>query len=275
MTCSKVRLNTFFNCGYRCDHGCDYFGTHVPTLCCESPKTIAMLKSLGASKQWIVKWLSVQVSLLVVIGAVLGITIGIGLEFLLRIPLGDLLPTPLPSYGIEPAILAILSSILIGVPALGIPLIGLVNTSAISVIQSSHQSNESYKKYLLLLVPIIPMMLMYGDNLLVWIVLAGIACLFLVLAIVSTLVLRLVGKLPTSTSMRLALSRINRTPLATGIQFGSLALSLMLLSIIWLVRSDLLSDWQQTLQRTHRMRLPLTLQVMRKTVISRRLMQTK
>ncbi|MEZ9953338.1 ABC transporter permease [Vibrio splendidus] len=210
-------------------------------------KTIAMLKSLGASKQWIIKWLFVQVSLLVVIGAVLGITIGIGLEFLLRIPLGDLLPTPLPSYGIEPVILAILSSILIGVPALGIPLIGLVNTSAISVIQSSHQSNESYKKYLLLLVPIIPMMLMYGDNLLVWIVLAGIACLFLVLAIVSTLVLRLVGKLPTSTSMRLALSRINRTPLATGIQFGSLALSLMLLSIIWLVRSDLLSDWQQTL----------------------------
>ncbi|PMH07860.1 ABC transporter permease [Vibrio splendidus] len=210
-------------------------------------KTIAMLKSLGASKQWIIKWLFVQVSLLVVIGAVLGITIGVGLEFLLRIPLGELLPTPLPSYGIEPVILAILSSILIGVPALGIPLIGLVNTSAISVIQSSHQSNESYKKYLLLLVPIIPMMLMYGDNLLVWIVLAGIACLFLVLAIVSTLVLRLVGKLPTSTSMRLALSRINRTPLATGIQFGSLALSLMLLSIIWLVRSDLLSDWQQTL----------------------------
>ena len=210
-------------------------------------KTIAMLKSLGASKQWIIKWLFVQVSLLVVIGAVLGITIGVGLEFLLRIPLGDLLPTPLPSYGIEPIILAILSSILIGVPALGIPLIGLVNTSAISVIQSSHQSNESYMKYLLLLVPIIPMMLMYGDNLLVWIVLAGIACLFLVLAIVSTLVLRLVGKLPTSISMCLALSRMNRTPLATGIQFGSLALSLMLLSIIWLVRSDLLADWQQTL----------------------------
>ncbi|MFS1947876.1 ABC transporter permease [Vibrio lentus] len=210
-------------------------------------KTIAMLKSLGASKQWIIKWLSVQVSLLVVIGAVLGIAIGIGLEFLLRIPLGDLLPTPLPSYGAEPAILAIVSSILIGVPALGIPLIGLVNTSAISVIQSNHQLRESYKKYLLLFVPIIPMMLMYGDNLLVWIVLAGIACLFLVLAVVSNVVLRLFGKLPTSTSMRLALSRINRTPFATGIQFGSLALSLMLLSIIWLVRSDLLSDWQQTL----------------------------
>ncbi|WP_394142316.1 ABC transporter permease [Vibrio chagasii] len=210
-------------------------------------KTIAMLKSLGASKPWIIKWLSVQVSLLVVIGAVLGIAIGIGLEFLLRIPLGDLLPSPLPSYGIEPAILAIVSSILIGVPALGIPLLGLVNTSAISVIQSNHKVQDSYKKFALLLVPIIPMMLMYGDNLLVWIVLAGIVGLFLILALVSTLVLRLFSKLPTSTSMRLAISRINRTPLATGIQFGSLALSLMLLSIIWLVRSDLLSDWQQTL----------------------------
>lgn len=210
-------------------------------------KTIAMLKSLGASKQWIIKWLSVQVSLLVIIGAVLGIAIGIGLEFLLRIPLGDLLPSPLPSYGIEPAILAISSSILIGVPALGIPLLGLVNTSAISVIQSSHKTQDSYKKFALVLVPIIPMMLMYGDNLLVWIVLAGIIGLFLILALVSTVVLRVFGRLPTSTSMRLALSRINRTPLATGIQFGSLALSLMLLSIIWLVRSDLLSDWQQTL----------------------------
>lgn len=210
-------------------------------------KTIAMLKSLGASKPWIIKWLSVQVSLLVVIGAVLGIAIGIGLEFLLRIPLGDLLPSPLPSYGIGPAILAIVSSILIGVPALGIPLLGLVNTSAISVIQSNHKVQDSYKKFALLLVPIIPMMLMYGDNLLVWIVLAGIVGLFLILALVSTVVLRLFSKLPTSTSMRLAISRINRTPLATGIQFGSLALSLMLLSIIWLVRSDLLSDWQQTL----------------------------
>lgn len=210
-------------------------------------KTIAMLKSLGASKPWIIKWLSVQVSLLIVIGAVLGIAIGIGLEFLLRIPLGDLLPSPLPSYGIEPAILAIVSSILIGIPALGIPLLGLVNTSAISVIQSNHKAQDSYKKFALLLVPIIPMVLMYVDNLLVWIVLVGIVGLFLILALVSTVVLRLFSKLPTSTSMRLAISRINRTPLATGIQFGSLALSLMLLSIIWWVRSDLLSDWQQTL----------------------------
>ncbi|UTT86018.1 ABC transporter permease [Vibrio pelagius] len=210
-------------------------------------KTIAMLKSLGASKQWVIHWLSIQVLMLMIIGVVFGIAIGIGLEFLLRIPLGDLLPNPLPSYGYQPIMLSVLTSVLIGVPALGIPLVGLVNTSAISVIQSSHQGQNSTRRYLLLLVPVVPMLLMYGNNLLVWIVLGGIVALFALLALVSILVLRLIGKLRVSTAMRLAISRINRTPIATGIQFGALALSLMLLSIIWLVRSDLLSDWQQTL----------------------------
>lgn len=210
-------------------------------------KTIAMLKSLGASKQWVIHWLSIQVLMLMVIGVVFGIAIGIGLEFLLRIPLGDLLPNPLPSYGYQPILLSVLTSVLIGVPALGIPLLGLVNTSAISVIQSSHQGQNSNKRYLLLLVPVVPMLLMYGNNLLVWIVLGGIVALFAVLALVSILVLRMIGKLRVSTAMRLAISRINRTPVAAGIQFGALSLSLMLLSIIWLVRSDLLSDWQQTL----------------------------
>ncbi|MGF1756248.1 ABC transporter permease, partial [Vibrio makurazakiensis] len=82
-------------------------------------KTIAMLKSLGASKRWITRWLSVQVLLLVAIAAVFGVAIGIGLEVLLRIPLGELLPTPLPSYGVQPVLMAILSSLLIGIPALG------------------------------------------------------------------------------------------------------------------------------------------------------------
>jgi putative ABC transport system permease protein len=47
--------------------------------------------------------------------------------------------------------------------------------------------------------------------------------------------------------MKLALSRINRSNLSTGIQFGALGLSLMLLAIMWLVRTDLLTDWQRTL----------------------------
>lgn len=209
-------------------------------------QTIAMLKSIGASKNWIARWLWVQLGVLFAIGITFGIAIGIGLEVLLRLPMGDLLPDPLPPYGSAPYLYSVVTCILISVPALGIPLLHLLNTPALNVMQESTKS-ISKKSLLLLLVPVIPMLIVYGGNLMVWMVLVGIVVLFVLLGIVSTLITRLVAKLPMNTTMKLAVSRLNRTSVASGVQFAALALSLMLLSIIWLVRTDLLSDWQQTL----------------------------
>jgi len=210
-------------------------------------KTIAMLKSLGASKAWVTRWLITQVMILLVTAIAVGLALGVLLEFLLRIPLVDLLPNPLPSYGVKPAMVAIGTSILIAVPALGIPLIGLTNVSAVNVMQEGESSKVSRKRFALLLVPIIPMLFAYYDNLFVWIVLGGMVALFIVLAAISVLITRSLAKVPLSTAFKLALSRINRSVSATGIQFGALALSLMLLSTMWLVRTDLLTDWQRTL----------------------------
>jgi putative ABC transport system permease protein len=53
--------------------------------------------------------------------------------------------------------------------------------------------------------------------------------------------------MPLSVSFKLAVSRINRSTRSTGLQYGALGLSLMLLTTIWLVRTDLLSDWKRTL----------------------------
>lgn len=210
-------------------------------------KTIAMLKSLGASKAWVTRWLITQVTILLVTAVVIGIALGIGLEFLLRIPLVDLLPNPLPSYGIKPALIAISTSTLIAVPALGIPLIGLVNVSAVNVMQEGEQRQVGLGRFALILVPVIPMLITYYDNLFVWIVLGGMVSLFILLALISVVITRLLAKVPLNTAFKLALSRINRSVSATGVQFGALALSLMLLSTMWLVRTDLLTDWQRTL----------------------------
>ncbi|EGU50090.1 hypothetical permease [Vibrio nigripulchritudo ATCC 27043] len=209
-------------------------------------QTIAMLKSIGASKSWIARWLWVQLGVLFAIGITFGIAIGIGLEVLLRLPMADLLPDPLPSYGISPYLYSVVTCVLISVPALGIPLLHLLNTPALSVMQDS-ALKVNRKSLLLLLVPVIPMLAVYGSNLMVWMVLVGIVVLFAVLGLVSSLLTRLVSKLPMNTTMKLAVSRLNRTSVASGVQFAALALSLMLLSVIWLVRTDLLSDWQQTL----------------------------
>ena len=91
------------------------------------------------------------------------------------------------------------------------------------------------------------MIVAYYQNTMVWIVLGGILVLFLVLAALSLLITRAIAKMPLKPALKLAISRINRSSIATGIQFGALALSLMLLAVMWLVRTDLLTDWQRTL----------------------------
>ncbi|EMB9234943.1 ABC transporter permease [Vibrio alginolyticus] len=209
-------------------------------------QTIAMLKSLGASRRWIEKWLFIQVTILLISASVVGLLLGSGLEYLLRIPLKDLLPDPLPSYGVTPFLVAFISAVLITVPALGIPLLGLIKTPALEVLQQG-KAQRSWKRMLLVLVPVVPLLLLYADNTLVWIVLTGIAVLFVVLAAVIVTLTKLFARVSTHPAMKLALSRINRTPVTSGLQFGALALSLMLLSIIWLVRSDILADWERTL----------------------------
>ncbi|MCF7369967.1 ABC transporter permease [Vibrio sp. J2-3(2022)] len=209
-------------------------------------QTIVMLKSLGASRRWIEKWLFIQVTILLISASVVGLLLGSGLEYLLRIPLKDLLPEPLPSYGVTPYLVSFISAVLITVPALGIPLLGLIKTPALEVLQQG-KAQRSWKRMLLVLVPVLPLLLLYADNTLVWIVLIGIAVLFVVLAAVSVALTKLFARISTQPAMKLALSRINRTPVTSGLQFGALALSLMLLSIIWLVRSDILADWERTL----------------------------
>ncbi|WP_240205415.1 FtsX-like permease family protein [Vibrio sp. CyArs1] len=209
-------------------------------------QTVAMLKSLGASKAWLVRWLSIQTLLLVVLAIFAGLVLGTLLEALLRLPLTDLLPDPLPSYGMTPAFIAVVSSLCIGVPALGIPLYKLISVSSVEVLQSADEKRGGFI-YLLILVPLIPLLIAYRDNNLVWIVLAGIVGLFLVLGAISVVFTLLLSKVSLPVSMKLAVSRINRSKRHTGLQYGALGLSLMLLTTIWLVRSDLLSDWQRTL----------------------------
>ncbi|PMH41425.1 ABC transporter permease [Vibrio sp. 10N.286.49.B3] len=210
-------------------------------------KTVAMLKSMGASRHWVRRWLVIQVAILFLSAVLLGLFIGSGLEMLLRIPLTELLPDPLPSFGFKPALVAIISSGLIVIPALGIPLIRLLNTSAIHSMQSSHQDNQASHRWWLVIVPILAMGWAYKDNALIWMICAGIVALFLLLAMVCLGLISLFSRLPLSPAMRLAVSRIKRSSQHSGIQVGALSLSLMLLSTIWLVRVDLLSDWQRTL----------------------------
>lgn len=208
--------------------------------------TVAMLKSMGASKSWLRLWLLSQVGLMFSMAIIFGSFIGLGLEVLLRLPLATILPEQLPGYGWQPFVFGSAVALLIGLPALGIPLLRLLDTPAIAVLQAQ-AAKPSKKGLWLIAVPVIAFLLIYGANSLVWMVFAGLIVLFLLLASLSYLLLHFLSKAQWGAAMSLALSRIKRSAISSMMQLAALSGSLMLVAVIWLVRSDLLGDWQQTL----------------------------
>lgn len=209
-------------------------------------ETVSMLKSMGASRAWLRLWLSTQVLIMFAVAFVAGSSLGLLLEYLLRIPLVDILPKVLPSVGVQPFMFAIGVALCIGLPALLIPLTRLLDAPAINVIQKQ-ETHYSKTSWWLLLLPITALIVFYGSNKLVWMVLIGLLVLFVLLAGLSYGLLKLLGKLKWRAAFSLALSRINRSPKNSMMQLAALAGSLMLVALIWLIKSDLLGDWQQTL----------------------------
>ena len=209
-------------------------------------QTIAMLKSLGASRGWIVRWLAIQTLVLYGTAAILGSLVGVVLEIMLRIPLTDMLPDPLPSYGFAPLGFALLTSLLIAIPALGIPFDRLLMIRPAQVMNESSEKGRK-RAWWLVLLPLAVLVYMYQGNTLIWFVLIGIVVLFVLLGITGLLIIKLTNYLPLSPTVKLAISRLQRSGAASTLQFGALSLSLMLLAVMWLVRTDLLTDWQQTL----------------------------
>lgn len=207
---------------------------------------VAMLKSMGASKAWLSAWLLSQITIIFIGSLLLGALLGFILEILLRLPLTDILPAELPSYGYLPFVLAASVALLIALPALGMPLLRLLETPAIAVLQGNKSSDSSKGRWLVIF-PIAAFLLYYGNNSLVWMVFSGLIVLFLLLALCSYGLLYLLHQRQWNAAMTLALSRIRRSPKQSMMQLAALSGSLMLVSVIWLLRHDLLGDWQQTL----------------------------
>ncbi|STO58153.1 ABC transporter permease [Grimontia hollisae] len=212
-------------------------------------QTLAMVKSLGAQRSWVRRWLGRQLLMLMLMATVLGLGFGALLEYLLRLPLADVLPSPLPSYGYLPWVLGPLVALLVALPALGIPLIRLIEAPAMSVLQeqSAVRARKNPWSWLLASVPVLALIAWSYDNRLLWLVLAALVVMLSLLAAIGVMVLKVAQKRVRQPAFKLALSRITRNPASSGAQLGALATSFMLLSIIWLLRTDLLEDWQQTL----------------------------
>ena len=209
---------------------------------------VAMMKSLGATQGFLWRWLLTQIGLVFVVAIIVGLMLGLGLEWLLRYPLQNLLPDQLLAMGIAPFAISLLLALLIALPALGIPLSRLVQTSAINSVQvSTIAPTSSRLAWLLLLPPVLAAIVWIGTNFLVWLTLLGIVGLLLVLAGIGVTAIALLQRVKLGAAYSLALSRVNRSKTKTATQLVALTCSLMLLAVIGLLRNELLADWQNTL----------------------------
>ncbi|SMY35550.1 FtsX-like permease family protein [Photobacterium malacitanum] len=209
---------------------------------------VAMMKSLGASRSFLWRWLFTQISLVFVVAIIIGLTLGFGLEWLLRYPLQNLLPNDLPPMGLAPMVISLLLALLIALPALGIPLSRLVQTASIHSVQAlTLASIPNRLSWLLLSLPLLAAIVWIGSNLFVWLTLLGMAVLLIILALAGVAAIALLQKIQLGAAYRLALSRVNRSKTNTATQLAALTCSLMLLAVIGLLRNELLADWQHTL----------------------------
>ncbi|WP_318475665.1 ABC transporter permease [Photobacterium leiognathi] len=210
--------------------------------------SVAMMKSLGASRRFLWRWLLQQIAVVFSVAIGVGLLLGFWLEWLLRYPLQQLLPDELPSIGFAPLVISLLLALFISLPALGIPLSRLVNASAMNTVQATQVSTAKFSSvWLLLIFPVLAAVAWIGTNLFVWLTLLGMVVLLVLLALVGIAAIALLKKIKFGSAYALALSRVNRSKAKTATQLAALTCSLMLLAVIGLLRNELLADWKNTL----------------------------
>ncbi|WP_305843526.1 ABC transporter permease [Photobacterium leiognathi] len=210
--------------------------------------SVAMMKSLGASRRFLWRWLLQQIAVVFSVAIGVGLILGFWLEWLLRYPLQQLLPDELPSIGFAPLVISLLLALFISLPALGIPLSRLVNASAMNTVQATQAPTAKFSPiWLLLIFPVLAAVAWIGTNLFVWLTLLGMVVLLVLLALVGIAAIALLKNIKFGSAYALALSRVNRSKAKTATQLAALTCSLMLLAVIGLLRNELLADWKNTL----------------------------
>lgn len=208
---------------------------------------IALMRCLGASKRQIlfayVALLGIVSALSIVLGSLIGIALGYGLlQLMLQL---------IPQLEMSFAVLDLLMALPIAIFTSVMVLIGfilpsiweLLNTPPIRVIRQQERSRKSYfTMFTVGVLSLVVFSLVLSDNLtLSLMVLTAILALCALLYLVIWLLLKAIKQL------KHPLSAYVRIPHQTALQITALALGLSLITVLSVLRTDLLERWQQQL----------------------------
>ncbi|MEK9498019.1 putative ABC transporter permease subunit YbbP [Photorhabdus sp. P32] len=212
---------------------------------------IAVLKTLGAGRWTLRKWVIGQWLVILIAAALVGSFLGLMFEYLLVQILAPMLPKTLPAAGFWPWIWALgalsIIALLVGIR----PYKQLMATQPSRVLRDDVIAPVWPLRYYLplaVLVVISGLSLLVGTKPMLWALLAGMVMVALLLAVFGWGGLWLLRHLKLrQLSFRLAVNRLLRQPFQTVAQLSAFSLSFMLFALLLVVRGDLLDRWQQQL----------------------------
>ena len=211
---------------------------------------VALMKTLGASRRYIMGYYLKQLVLVLVLASVLGGVAGTVVQQLLLMSLAEFVDTNLPAGSWRPLLMAVASAALCLLCFAMPPIARLSRVSPAHVLRRDEELGSGIR-FATLSGALGLGLLMYwysGDVSLVVSLMLGCGALLLVTALIVLLALtaiRHVSLRLRGGGQRLAVSSIYRRRYANAFQTASIALALMVLVSLVLLRELLLKDWQQ------------------------------
>lgn len=214
--------------------------------------TVALMKSLGASQKFVISAAFVQLVLLGILGVVIGSLVGFVVEKVVTDMLAGVIQGDLPPVGFTPVFLAS-GSALILLMGFALPsLIQLRDTPPLRVLR--HDEMPPPPSRLLVagssLVAVAIMLYQaIGDGLMLVIVLGGMLLVSGALYVAGRGLVSLMGRSRGGVGIawRYGLANVARRGRDSAVQVVAFGLGLTVLLLLTFVRTDLLDEWQQTL----------------------------
>ena len=213
---------------------------------------VALMKSLGATQNFVISVALVQLTLVGLIGVVVGSAFGFGAEAVLSWILADIIQGDLPDPGLGPVLLGSGSAMVLLLGFALPSLIQLRNTPPLRVLR--HDAMPPSPSRLLVggLSLAAVAALLYrsvGDPKMLVIVLGGIIVIAAALYLVGRALVASLGYFRSGVGVawRYGLANVARRGRASAVQVVAFGLGLTVLLLLTLVRTDLLESWRRTL----------------------------
>lgn len=210
---------------------------------------MALLKTLGATRTTLWRLLGGLLLALTLIGGLLGLLLGVGVQYLALSLLAPLLPTTLPPPSWQPFALALLVAALVALLLSFIPFLRLLAVPPLRVLR--REVEVAIPAWWSLPVGGIGLFALVwgwmGEMVLALGLVGGMVLLMGLLALLGGSLLRLGGRVSGPQALRLVMARMARHPGRSLFQLAGFSLALLLLGLLWAVRSDLVGDMRQHL----------------------------